>query len=443
VLVEFRDATGYLGWKCGNMNVRKGWDKLDTYHAMEELGQCHGLYLQEGKLHEIELGGCNLVGLLPSSLAKLDTLVELHLYRNNLHSALPEHIGFPACLPSLQTLRLSHNPQLGGEISAEFLLNCKDCDTSHCHWSMRLPFLAGASLSGADAFAVFQLGPKAAVGVHRVQGQVAEIDHSHPDYASYTAHLSPAIGSRTVVWRLWQYRWLKDLRRLRSGYLFIFVTEDSTDQYGNVVRGSFKSKFEERKFVDGAQVAAASSAPPAEPPAPTATSPKPPPKPVHLKLRASTSVDSAAPGMVPPKPPPKPLHLSPTPAHLKLTTSTSVDSAAHTNDSKSEGFWRSAEEWCAARHFDPTLGFSDLGWGFAPGTRATNILDFERQHLAAVSKKHGFLTVFIGIVHDHKAGSSAQQVPRPSWYPYDGIEAPLGVFSFSKSEGRLVLDEGV
>jgi hypothetical protein len=65
-------------------------------------------------------------------------------------------------------------------------------------------------------------------------------------------------------------------------------------------------------------------------------------------------------------------------------------------------------------------------WGFAPGTMATSILDYERLHLQAVSRRRGIPTVFISLRCTSEG--NAEQVPRPEWYPYDGLEAPLGMY---------------
>jgi hypothetical protein len=54
------------------------------------------------------------------------------------------------------------------------------------------------------------------------------------------------------------------------------------------------------------------------------------------------------------------------------------------------------------------------------------ILDWERRHLESVSKTHGLHTVFIS----RDRSDYLQQVPRPSWYPYEGLEAPLGTFIY-------------
>jgi hypothetical protein len=362
-LLEFRDATGYASWKCANIDVRKGWDMLESYTTMVELGQCHGVYLQKLRLHGIWLGGCNLSGILPPSLAKLDTLVDLALFQNDLQGALPAHIGSPGCLPSLNTLRVSGNRELGGKIEATFLVKCGEAHTDGCHWSMYLPYLSGVSLSSADTATIFKYAPHAVVCQERVQGEVVEINWQHADYALFTSHLSPGLAARNTTWRLWQWTWLEELRKLRSQHLFVFVTDYSVDKHGKNQEGSFKSKFEDAKYVEG-------------------------------------------------------------------------------GEGDSDGVWKSGEEWCVAKNFDPVFGFADEGWGFAPATMGTNPLDFERRHLEAVSIKYGLPTAFVALGFDRKTGSSAQQVARPLWYPFAGCEAPLGTFVFSKQEGRLVQTGG-
>jgi hypothetical protein len=77
----------------------------------------------------LSLCRCIVAGNLPPSLAKLDTLVELFLYDNNLQGALPPHIGSPMCLASLMKLNVSNNKQLGGVLEASFLFHCTTCET--------------------------------------------------------------------------------------------------------------------------------------------------------------------------------------------------------------------------------------------------------------------------------------------------------------------------
>jgi hypothetical protein len=59
VLIDFRDSTGYKGWKQW---AKKGWDKLESYCVMEELRMCRGVFVEDGRLHGIELNACNLNG---------------------------------------------------------------------------------------------------------------------------------------------------------------------------------------------------------------------------------------------------------------------------------------------------------------------------------------------------------------------------------------------
>jgi hypothetical protein len=101
----------------------------------------------------------------------------------------------------------------------------------------------------------------------------------------------------------------------------------------------------------------------------------------------------------------------------------------------------SGRAWCKEQCFDPSQGFADEGWGFEEGEEASGILDWERRHLASVSKKHGLQTVFISNGLDEMNDFACMvQVPRPSWYPYDGLEAPLG--TFVDTNGRMVPAEG-
>jgi hypothetical protein len=93
ILIDLRDSVGYENWKQGIFDCKKGWDKLETYTNMMQLGQCKGVGVTDGMLHEIDLANCNLVGTLPATLAKLDTLVELDISFNDLSGYLPAHLG--------------------------------------------------------------------------------------------------------------------------------------------------------------------------------------------------------------------------------------------------------------------------------------------------------------------------------------------------------------
>jgi hypothetical protein len=71
-------------------------------------------------------------------------------------------------------------------------------------------------------------------------------------------------------------------------------------------------------------------------------------------------------------------------------------------------------------------------------------MDWERRHLASVSKKHGLQTVFVGTALDRPklhGNEIMVQVARPSWYPHDGgLETPLGtfVYTFKDKSGNVV-----
>jgi hypothetical protein len=110
--------------------------------------------------------------------------------------------------------------------------------------------------------------------------------------------------------------------------------------------------------------------------------------------------------------------------------------------SSSKGSFMSGRAWCKEQCFDPSRGFADEGWGFEEGEEAEGIMDWERRHLASVSKKHGLQTVFIsngrhangGVVDGLHQNEIMVQVARPAWYPYDGPEAPLGTFVYTSND---------
>jgi hypothetical protein len=108
--------------------------------------------------------------------------------------------------------------------------------------------------------------------------------------------------------------------------------------------------------------------------------------------------------------------------------------------SSTKGSFMSGRAWCKEQYFDPRQGFADEGWGFEEDEEASGILDLERRHLASVSTKHGLQTVFIGMEDGYGADGGMVQVARPSWYPYDGLEAPLGTFVYTSKDksGNIV-----
>jgi hypothetical protein len=74
VLIDFRESTGYAGWKqdgaVGARDVKADWDKLETYTTMEELGEEYdegpdGVAVTNGKLIGMRLNKCNLTGTHP------------------------------------------------------------------------------------------------------------------------------------------------------------------------------------------------------------------------------------------------------------------------------------------------------------------------------------------------------------------------------------------
>jgi hypothetical protein len=343
ILMDFRDSTNYLDWKIRwDESMPKGWDILGTYTTMDDLGQCQGVNIKDGRLYGLDVGAFHLTGVLPASFATLDTLVELSLEANDLHGVLPAHIGSASCLPSLKILRVAGNPNLSGVIDAHFLAKCTLLTTQGCH-SMETPFISGASLSSADIGSIYGFGPKAVVAEERAQGKVVKIDITHPDYSAFTAHLPDSLAKNQSSWCLWQQTWVSELRKLKKGYLFVFITE------------SFESKFKSRKYTEGEQ-------------------------------------------------------------------------------DERKGVFKSGEEWCAVQDFDLGFALDAEGWGFEKGKKATSVLDYERMHLEAVSKKHGLPTAFIAL----ECGEiSAMQIPKPAWYPYEGIQATLGTFVYQKHEAGI------
>jgi hypothetical protein len=288
-------------------------------------------------------------------------------------------------------LSVTDNRQLGGVIDARFLANSEMCDTIGCHRSMQFPFLSGASLSSFNIHGIFEYAPKAVVSEERAQGKVAflypkgspkntgtedEQDEMDRQYRKYTDHLQELwreqgaegryeewLTAHISKWCCWAETWLSELRQLRKGYLFVFVTPEKewkcsglgSTKVIEINKQSFETKFKSRMYTDG-----------------------------------------------------------------------KVDDREW---SSSKGSFMSGRAWCKEQCFDPSQGFADTGWGFEEGEEASGILDWERRHLASVSIRHGLQTVFVST-----AGDIMVQVTRPSWYPYDGLEAPLGTFVYTQRD---------
>jgi hypothetical protein len=271
----------------------------------------------------------------------------------------------------------------------------------------------------------------------------------HPANLNPNHHLEPtqALSALNKTWKLWQLTWVRALRKILTGYLFVFVTDygNNTCAYGSSISGASGSS---ACPADGRSTRSASQARSASLSSSRST--------------RSTTRNSNAEGARTKDGPRKLVYpLTRTkdgPRKLGSSGSCSSGSCSSSFKSKFEerkfvdgaedehGAWKSGEEWCEARNFDPQFGFGDEGWEeyFEKGAEAVNIVDFERLHLEAVSKKNNLPTVFVNIGYDRKTGSSAQQVARPSWYaPFDGFEAPLCAFSFSKESGRLVPYDGM
>jgi hypothetical protein len=305
-------------------------------------------------------------------------------------------MGSASCLPSLEQLYVECNEHLGGVIDSSFLANSKGCDTSGCR-SMQFPFLSGASLSSFNIQGIFGRAPKEVVGEERAQGRVSflypkgspqnrgteeEQEHMDRQYRKHTDHLQELwreqdaegsyeewLAEHCSKWCCWAETWLSELRQLRKGYLFVFVTleEDAkyTDEMGDDNKPIFQEWTNKQSF--------------------------------ETKFKS------------------------------KMYTEGKEDDREW---SSTKGSFMSGRAWCKEQCFDPSWGFADEGWGFEEGEEASGILDWERRHLAVVSRKHGLQTVFVSTAKDGP-GEIMVQVPRPSWYPYDGLEAPLGTFVYT------------
>jgi hypothetical protein len=94
VLIDIRESTGYAGWAPGwdgmGWDVKKGWDKLETYTTMEQL--------------EEEVYGINPIGPSWDYLGHLDRkLVRIELRCQHLTGTPPPSLGAQLPSPSQQT----------------------------------------------------------------------------------------------------------------------------------------------------------------------------------------------------------------------------------------------------------------------------------------------------------------------------------------------------
>jgi hypothetical protein len=277
---------------------------------------------------------------------------------------------------------------------------------------MQFPFLSGASLSSFHIQGIFAHAPKAVVGEERAQGKVDflypkgspkntgtedEQDQMDQQYRKYTDHLQELwreqgaegsyeewLAEHVSKWCCWAETWLSELRQLRKGYLFVFATPEKTDPCRYEGSGSLR----------------------------------------HAGWINTQSFE--------------------TKFKSKVYTEGKVDDREW---SSTKGSFMSGRAWCKEQCFDPSRGFADEGWGFEEGEEASGILDWERRHLASVSKKHGLQTAFVS-TDPLDPFTRMVQVARPSWYPYDGLEVPLGTFVNIIVEGtsstyRMVPVEGI
>jgi hypothetical protein len=260
VLIDLRNSMNSSKWGSDFLDLQ-GWNELEGYNSVRELGKTLyegliGIKLDEQFiLWEIGLYSCNLVGELPLSLAKLDTLVKLNVSRNRLTGSLPPRIGTAECLPSLKELMATGNPDLGGIIEPEFLTNCDLCDVSGCNRkTMVVPFLSGVTLSSNDIPSIFACAPKEVVTPGRLQGQVttlyplshesctgAEMNAGYKEASKHLMRVWEEKGSggtfenwleeNNSSWTLWQAVWLAELRKIHTGYLFVFCTRSFQEKY--------------------------------------------------------------------------------------------------------------------------------------------------------------------------------------------------------------------
>jgi hypothetical protein len=332
---------------------------------------------------------------------------------------------------------------------------------------MELPFISGVSLSSFNIPKVFLRAPKVVVSEERAQGRVAilypkgspkntgtedEQDDMDRQYRKYTDHLQElwreqgAEGSyeewlveHCSKWCCWAETWLSELRQLREGYLFVFVTPEDDKEYDGPI-GPCTAE----QLVSGADVLALRDG---EYESATVQG--------SSEKREGQVVLKFEDGKLLAKSLDEIINLNTAEPSYKDRTNrqsfeTKFKSKMYTEGkidhecSSTKGSFMSGRAWCKEHCFDTRLGFADEGWGFAKGEKASGILDWERRHLASVSKKHGLQTVFIStapgwdctVLHDEDVlGTEIMvQVARPAWYPYDGLEAPLSTFVYTRMD---------
>jgi hypothetical protein len=118
VLIDFRDALSYDGWKD---SAKGGWSNLELLSSMDSLAGLDGIKIVDQQLRVVSLPHSNLSGSLPQSFFSLPHLTELHVQGNHIVGRSRGNVGFAACLPNLVCIDIRGNPDLVLQIDPEFL----------------------------------------------------------------------------------------------------------------------------------------------------------------------------------------------------------------------------------------------------------------------------------------------------------------------------------
>lgn len=100
---------------------RGGWGSYLVRRSRAELdeGRVYGVKSKEGRVELVILSSNNLRGLIPSSIARLESLKCINFADNHLSGVIPVELGL---LLQLQTLQLQGN-KLRGEVCTVDLTN--------------------------------------------------------------------------------------------------------------------------------------------------------------------------------------------------------------------------------------------------------------------------------------------------------------------------------
>jgi hypothetical protein len=191
-------------------------------------------------LHTLNVGWNEITGVLPKLWPALQTL---YINDNQISGLLPEQ--WPA---SLRELLIHNNPELGGHVTKELLMQlnrvrcngCKsyrDCtlqEREEGRW-MRTPFVTGVSLASEDLWLMMVL-----------RGYCNLSDGMFLDFAKAGDAQYAMCVTHGKGWVAWQEVWLGGLLKLHEREVFVLAGKSIIDTY----EVSFERKFKHHTTED-------------------------------------------------------------------------------------------------------------------------------------------------------------------------------------------------